>query len=341
MTDSAADQPQRDAGNRFGPSAPWIGCASGPSCWPACELSSKRGFLEVDTPLLSADTVVDLHLDPLKVVLFEDPCTPEQGSRYWLQTSPEFCMKRLLAAGSPPAIYQVCKAFRGAERGPLHNPEFTIVEWYRIGDDYESGMELLAELARNLLGVPQVERRSYRQAFLDHVGLDPHQATVEELAAFAAQDQTVQLAGATVIDRDQWLNYLLAQYVESHLGARCAGDPLRFSRIPGRLVRVRSLTDDAVRVAERFELYYRGIELANGYHELLDPSVLEERNRSNNQIRENSGKPALPECSRMLDAMRSGLPPCVGVALGFDRLAMVACGASSIHEVLAFPIDRA
>jgi lysyl-tRNA synthetase class 2 len=347
MTDSAAnpsaaDPCPRDAASNFGPSAPWDRLRE------RAELLARlraffdaREFLEVDTPLLSADTVVDLHIDPLAVNLFDDPRNPEQGTRYWLQTSPEFCMKRLLAAGSPPAIYQVCKAFRAAERGPLHNPEFTIVEWYRVGDDYESGIALLAELIQSLLNVPRVDRRSYRQAFLEHVGLDPHQATIEEFAAFAARDPTVQLADAATIDRDQWLNYLLAQYVEPHLGRDAPEILCDFPASQAALARVRALPDSSQRVAERFELYYRGIELANGYHELLDPNILEERNRTNNLARKKLGKQELPESSRMLDAMRSGLPPCVGVALGFDRLAMVACGAASIQEVLAFPIDRA
>src|SRR5438094_1304799 len=132
-----------------------------------------RGFLEVETPLLSHDTVVDRHLDPLAVMLFSDPRQPDKGERLWLQTSPEFGMKRLLAAGAM-AIYQITRAFRGGERGPLHNPEFTMVEWYRVGDDYAAGMELLGNLAAEALGSGQPEQISYRDAFLRYAQLDPY-----------------------------------------------------------------------------------------------------------------------------------------------------------------------
>ena len=124
----------------------------------------ERGFLEVETPVLSAESVVDRHLDPLRVVLFDDPRTPDHGMERWLQTSPEFAMKRLLAAGAT-AIYQVARAFRGGERGPRHNSEFTLVEWYRVGDGYEEGLRLLDELSACLLERGAAERLSYREAF--------------------------------------------------------------------------------------------------------------------------------------------------------------------------------
>src|SRR5437773_8554920 len=132
----------------------------------------QRGFLEVETPLLSHDVVVDRHLDPLQVTLFSDPRRPEHGPTLWLQTSPEFGMKRLLATGAD-AIYQITRAFRGGEAGPLHNPEFTMVEWYRVGDDYAAGMQLLGELADAILSAGQPERLTYREAFLRYAGIDP------------------------------------------------------------------------------------------------------------------------------------------------------------------------
>lgn len=289
----------------------------------------QRGFLEVETPLLSADSVVDRHLDPLSVTLFADPREPAVGRTLWLQTSPEFGMKRLMAAGAR-ALFQVTRAFRGGERGRLHNPEFTIVEWYRRGDDYEAGMELLAELTCRMLGVADIERLSYGDAFLRYAGVDPHSADVAELAALAHRTDCD--------DRDELLNLILAERVEPHLGATQPTILFDYPASQAALARVR---DGDPPAAERFELYVRGIELANGYHELLDPAVLRRRNAANNQARVADGKYVLPEESRLLAAMDEGLPACSGVALGFDRLVLVALGAQSIDEVIAFPIERA
>jgi lysyl-tRNA synthetase class 2 len=288
----------------------------------------ERGFLEVQTPLLSHDTVVDRHLDPLSATLFADPRQPHQGPRLWLQTSPEFAMKRLLAAGAT-AIYQVTQAFRGGgEVGPLHNPEFTIVEWYRAGDDYAAGMQLLSDLAERLLGLGPAERLTYRDAFQRYAGVDPFG---EQLHASAA-DLPLHA------DRDLVLDYLLTKNVEPHLGRNL---PTILHDYPSSQAALARLRPGQPPVAERFELYVRGIELANGYHELLDPALLRSRNRASNGLRATDGKFTLPQESRLLAAMDHGLPACSGCALGFDRLVMVATGAKSIQEVLAFPIDRA
>ncbi|MBC7852121.1 MAG: EF-P lysine aminoacylase GenX [Pirellulaceae bacterium] len=280
----------------------------------------SRGFLEVETPLLSRDVVVDRHLDPLSTTLFADPREPQVGPRLWLQTSPEFAMKRLLVAGKDElgAIYQVTRAFRGGEAGLLHNPEFTIVEWYRVGDDYAAGMQLLADLTEEMLGWGAPERLKYREAFLRYADVDPF----ENVAA----------------DHDLHLDLLLTQKVEPHLGQAC---PTILYDYPASQAALAQIREGNPPVAERFELYVRGIELANGYHELLDPAVLRERNRVNNQLRQDDGKPPLPADSRLLAAMDHGLPACSGCALGFDRLVMAATGAKTIQEVMAFPIDRA
>lgn len=297
----------------------------------------RHGFLEVETPLLSTDTVVDRHLDPLSVTLFDDPRSPDAGRRMWLQTSPEFAMKRLLAAGAE-RIYQVTRAFRGAERGAHHNPEFTMVEWYRVGDSMDEGMSLLAELARELLDADRVSRVSYSEAFQQHVAIDPHAATVKELAAVAQLHSAPISKDMPRNDRDEWLNLLLAALIEPKLGIEC---PVILYDYPASQAALAQVRQGNPPVAERFELYVNGIELANGYHELLDASVLRERNRQANEQRQADGKYALPEDSRLLAAMEHGLPDCVGVALGFDRLVMIAAGASSLGEVMAFPIDRA
>lgn len=296
----------------------------------------ERGFFEVETPVLSHDTVVDRHLDPLSVTLFGDARRPDVGEKLWLQTSPEFGMKRLVAAwggGGRPApsglaIYQIGKAFRGGEVGALHNPEFTMVEWYRVGDGYEAGLELLAELAREILG-GEVERLTFQEAFVRYAGVDPskplnRQALPAELRANPADDMI--------------LDYLQTTRVEPMLGSAGPTILYDYPASQSALARVREGNPP---VAERFELYYRGVELANGYHELLDPAVLRKRNRENNQLRAADGKYTLPEESRLLEAMEQGLPACSGCALGFDRLVMVAEGAKTIQEVMAFPVEQA
>ena len=297
----------------------------------------ERGFLEVETPILSADTVVDRHLDPL-VTTLEGVGPPRT---LYLQTSPEFAMKRLMAAGGE-AIFQIAHAFRQGERGPRHNPEFTLVEWYRKGDDYAAGRQFLSELCEALLGRGPAESVTYRQAFLQQVGFDPLTTATSEIAdivrrllpeAAAAFDASAQPA-----DRDAWLDLLLTSLVERHLGfAR----PTILCDYPPSQAALAQVRADDPPVAERFELYVDGLELANGYHELLDADTLLRRNEENNQLRATDGKPTLPAESRLLSAMRHGLPPCTGCALGFDRIVMLAAGKRDIAEVLPFPIERA
>ena len=299
------------------------------------EFFHARGFLEVETPLLSHDVVVDRHLDPLAVTLFDDPRQPAVGKQLWLQTSPEFGMKRLIAAGMQ-AIYQITRAFRGGEAGSLHNPEFTMVEWYRAGDDYDAGMRLLAEFAAEILDRGTPTRLSYREAFQRYAGIDPLDATHEHLAEAAAA-----VSGQEAdydAPRDALLDLLLVQRVEPQLGI---AEPVILYDYPASQAALARVRPGDVPVAERFELYVDGIELANGYHELLDADVLRLRNQMHNTARHVAGKPLLPEASRLLAAMEHGLPPCSGTALGFDRLVMVALGAKSLAEVMAFPIERA
>ncbi len=299
-----------------------------------------RGFVEVETPLLSHDSVVDLHIDPIPVSLFEDPRAPHTGQRMWLQSSPEFGMKRLLAAGADK-IFQVTKAFRAAERGARHNPEFTIVEWYRLGDNLEQGVDLLAELACKMLPAQQVERISYATAFHRHLGINPHIATVTELSnrAVALGGRPPDSLGET---RDEWLNFLLATYVEPKLGVDRPTILFDYPASQAALARTRRVDGEpGYEVAERFELYVEGVELANGYHELVDAQALRDRNRVANTQRAADGRYTVPEESRLLAAMDQGLPPCAGVALGFDRLVMIVSGARDIREVIPFPIDRA
>ena len=298
---------------------------------------ADRNFLEVETPLLSAETVVERHIDPLRATLPHDPRRPDIGRTMWLATSPEQSMKRLMAAGGQ-AIYQVTRAFRAGERGPLHNPEFTIVEWYRRDDTMESGMQLLSDLCQALLQVEPADTSSYSDAFQTHVGVDPHTADVQTLREAARQHGIDPPSGLSGKDRDGWLDLLLVERVEPRLGQQRPTILYDYPVSQAALARVR---DGSPPVAERFELYVHGIELANGYCELVDAGVLRQRFEETNAWRQADGKAALPEAHRLLAAMRHGLPSCTGVALGFDRLVMLAAGAKSLDEVIAFPIERA
>ena len=298
------------------------------------EFFRARDFLEVETPLLSVDTVVDRHLDPFAIEA--DQLAGGRG-RLWLQTSPEFHMKRMLAAGAT-SIYQVSRVFRREERGRLHNPEFTMVEWYRVGDRVAEGMQLLEDLCETLLERGPAERLSYREAFQKHVGLDPHGASNAKLVAAVRSKGIAAPESLAVEDRDGWLDLLMAACVQPHLGR---AHPLILFDYPASQAALARVRPGDPPLAERFELFVSGVELANGYHELTDPAELRRRNARANARRVADGKSRLPEQSRLLAAMEAGLPECTGVALGFDRLVMVAAGARSVDEVTAFPADRA
>ena len=282
-----------------------------------------RDFIEVETPLLASEIIPELHIEPIRVA----------GGRF-LQASPELHMKRLLAAGAQ-AIFQVTRSFRDGERGRLHNPEFTLVEWYRAGDDMQAGVDLLDELTQSLLAAPPAVRTSYAAAFERHVGLCPHTAAIDELSAAAANAGVVTPAQRHRADRDEWLNLLLAKRIEPQLGRDRPEIIYHYPATQASLAKVVP-TGAGYDVAERFELYYRGIELANGFHELADAAELRRRFESVNAARQADGRAALPLPTTLLAAMDHGLPDCTGVALGFDRLAMLAANAPSIDEVRAF-----
>jgi lysyl-tRNA synthetase class 2 len=303
-----------------------------------------RGFLEIETPLLSREVIGEVHIDPLAV------------SGRWLQASPEAHMKRLLASGAT-AIYQITHSFRAGEHGVMHNPEFAIVEWYRTGDDMVAGIDLLDAFTQDVLAAPAAVRTSYRDAFVRSTGIDPHTAEIVGLKAAASDralsDQDARsvlvagsavagsaVAGSTGWTRDDWLNLLLSRCVEPNLGQ---GGPEIVFDYPASQAALATIRRDPGKppVAERFELYWRGVELANGYHELTDADELCDRLRDVNALRVAAGKERLPEPKHLLAAMDVGVPPCSGVALGFDRLVLLAAGATSIDAVIAFPFDRA
>lgn len=302
----------------------------------------QAGYWEVETPLLSADVCVDAWIDPLAVEI------PGTARPFYLQTSPEFGMKRLLAAGAD-AIFQITRSFRRGERGPLHNPEFTLVEWYRVGDSYYEQMDFVEELVRRVataaeftaervaVPVDRFPRLSYDEAFERFAGTCVLHMGCQELVDLAGSGGIV-LPSGIVDDRDGLLNLLLAEIVEPGLREMPAVFVYDYPASQSALARVRH---DECPVGERFELYLRGMEICNGYQELTDAEELRRRAVTHNERREMAGKEVLPVDSRLLDAMAAGLPECSGVALGFDRLVMWCLGAESIDSVLAFPIERA
>lgn len=296
----------------------------------------ERGFVEVETPLLSSDVVVDRHIEPISVESLNSGEQQPQRT-YWLQTSPEFAMKRLLASGAEK-IYQICKAFRNSERGQQHNPEFTMLEWYRVGDDYQQGRDLLAEFAKAVFDCKTIDQIGYSDAFREQFHLCPIRSSLDQLFDIARQQTDVVFTGSE--SRDEVLNVLLSQCVEPGLGLENPVIVFDFPASQSALARVRKLKDGYF-VAERFELYYRGVELANGYHELTDARELLDRNQAVNRQRQQDGKSELPVESRLLDAMRAGMPGCCGVALGIDRLAMLLLNVERIDEVISFPIEIA
>jgi len=263
---------------------------------------------------------------------------PGRDAPLFLHTSPEYAMKRLLAAGSGD-IFQICRVYRGAERGRHHNPEFTMLEWYRLGFSLEDLMREVAELTRALLGQSQLpmEFLTYRDAVRRHAGFDPLDSGIGELQS-AAQELGLRADHARTAGRDELLDLIVGAKVGPALGAQT----LTFlHRYPASQAALARLDADDPRVALRFELYYQGVELANGYHELTSGAEQRLRFAADQQARAARGLPTFALDANLLSALEAGLPDCAGVALGFDRVLMLAAGAASIDDVLAFPVERA
>ena len=296
------------------------------------EFFAARNVLEVETPALVNAPVSDVNLGSIRVEV------PGRDAPLFLHTSPEYAMKRLLAAGSGD-IYQVCHVYRGFERGRQHNPEFTMLEWYRLGFSLEDLMREVADLARTLLCAPQlqIEFLSYREAVQRYAGFDPLDADIGKLQN-AAQSLGLAEGHARGAGRDELLDLIVGAKVGPALGQ----DALTFlHRYPASQAALARLDAGDPRVALRFELYHLGVELANGYHELSSGAEQRMRFAADQQARKARGSPTFALDAHLLAALDAGLPDCAGVALGFDRLLMLATGASCIDDVLAFPVERA
>ncbi|CAN5382374.1 elongation factor P--(R)-beta-lysine ligase [soil metagenome] len=326
---------------------------------------AERQVLEVDTPLLSQATVTDVYLQSMEVQISNmheiTPATPyatlqigtcegtqvggvipytflsNDAKTYYLQTSPEFAMKRLLAAGSG-AIYQICKAFRQDELGRLHNPEFTMLEWYRPGFNHQQLMDEIAVLLNVCLGTLTTERSSYAEIFQRYLDIDPHTASPSQLKKCALTLGMHEVPGIDVEDKDIWLQRLLSDYIEPKLGFDA---PIFIYDFPASQAALAKVRPGVPPLAERFELYIKGIEIANGYHELTDASEQARRFETDLAKRHTLGLSIINSDQRLLAALKHGLPACAGVALGVDRLIMLAAHAESLEQVVSFTIDRA
>ncbi|MFT4712436.1 MAG: lysyl-tRNA synthetase class 2 [Candidatus Azotimanducaceae bacterium] len=294
-----------------------------------------RAVMEVTTPVLGASGVSDLHIESLTLI--------DQGATFYLQSSPEYSMKRLLASGSG-SIYQICPAFRAGELGSRHNTEFSMLEWYRVGFSLE---ELMAEVAELLQALRQeikgasspVQYTTYAEVFLSYFGHNPHVLSLPELYRLIDKEGLASEHIDGIDDQathNECLDLLFSSCIEPNIV-----EPTFVSDFPSgqaALAKV-NLNDESNSVARRFELYWQGMELANGYDELTDAAELRERFKENNLQRKVRGLPLIDRDEKLLISM-SQLPDCAGVAVGIDRLVMLLCGKKSIDEVITFSRDR-
>lgn len=292
-----------------------------------------RGIMEVETPLMCHTSVTDPFIQSIPA-LFEALGSKKQVP-YYLQTSPEYAMKRLLAAGSGP-IFQISKAFRQGEVGRYHNPEFTMIEWYRPGFDHHDLMNETDELLKFILNKPAAERKSYGAIFQEYLNIDPHVASMDQLKKCAAEKNI--FVADEINDRDTWLQLLMSEYIEPRIGQERPCFIYDFPASQAALARIQKTSPP---VASRFEIYYRGIELANGFHELQDANEQRRRFEKNVAERNALGLNEMMIDEYFLSALSHGLPDCSGIALGIDRLVMLAMNQENISDVISFDFARA
>ena len=293
----------------------------------------ERNILEVDTPILSRFAASDPHIESIEVTLQLDP-----DKSWFLQTSPEYCMKRLLSAGYPD-IYEICKVFRDAEAGRYHQPEFTMVEWYRLDFGLNDIVQDTLEFITTLVDAKRFDKApmllSHAEAFAEFAGIDSSTADIETLsAAAAADDQLKQSLGDS---RDDWLDLILAEKISSkfptdRLTALC--------HYPASQAALARICPDDASVADRFEVFAGDLELANGYVELVDAKEQSSRFEADQSARKLAGRPQRPIDRAFIAALASGLPACAGVAVGFDRVHMLNEGTGDIRQALSFAFER-
>lgn len=294
----------------------------------------ERGVMEVETPVLSHATVTDPYVIGIPAYFSEIGDAAEK--KCYLQTSPEYAMKRLLAAGSG-AIYQITKAFRQGEIGKYHNPEFTMLEWYRPGFDHHALMDEMDVFLQRLFKIECAERITYAGLFQKYLGIDPQSITVGACETLALQ-RNLHVSGGTMMSVDTWLNLFMTHWIEPHLGAN---RPIFIYDFPASQAALAKIQNTDPPVASRFEVYFKGIELANGFHELQSADEQRKRFEQDNAMRRKHGLPVIEMDQRFLQALEYGLPACAGVALGVDRLVMLALNQRAVHDVISFTFERA
>ncbi|STX51962.1 lysyl-tRNA synthetase [Legionella busanensis] len=287
----------------------------------------KRGYLEVDTPSMARFGITDVYLSNIKATF--------RGKTYYLQTSPEYHMKRLLAAGSGP-IFQLARSFRDDELGRWHNPEFTMLEWYQLNIDHHGLIAEIDELLQLILSCPPLIKKTYQQAFLEVCDLDPLSASIMDLKSCLLNYDLDNVLARDEEDKDQYLFLLMSHVIEPAFTDLNA--PVAIYDFPPSQAALAQVNND---VAERFEIYVKGIELANGFHELTDAKIQRERFKSDNALRQAKSLERAEVDEYFLNALEVGLPSCSGVALGVDRLISLALNQTHISSVLAFDFSRA
>lgn len=284
----------------------------------------QRSYLEVETPLMSHFPSIDLHIEPFTTFFSNN------SNELFLQASPEFAMKRLLSLNSG-SIFQICKAFRNGEFGQIHNPEFTIVEWYKVGANHLELMAEISELLETEFSFPKTKMRSYQSIFKDYLNIDPLKMDFDSLKKFT-ESKIKNIPDLET--KDDFLNLLLTEFIEPNLGFQQPEFIFDYPNSQAALAKIENGK------AQRFELYIQGIEICNGFHELTDADEQKCRLVRENKKRIQAGKRKLPIDFRFLEALQK-IPNCSGVALGFDRLVMLLTKNHSIKQVLTFDFENA
>jgi elongation factor P--(R)-beta-lysine ligase len=284
----------------------------------------ERLVTEVDCPALSASASIDTHIDLIA-------CHPTGSQRRFLHSSPEYGMKRLLSIGMSD-IYQLSHVFRDGEYSAKHNPEFMMAEWYRCGFSFEEMIEETCDFISLFVGEIPREICSYKEIFLRHTGIDPFTATTETLLQYIEKQGAAAPYNPLENTKDDLLSFIVGTFIDPHLGKGCLTITAYFPPSQAALAKVRPEGENLV--AERFEIFCEGLELANGYHELQDAIEQNERLLEANDCRKKLGKEALPIDTLFLEALKNGLPSSCGVAVGFDRLMMLRCKTKMIADVI-------
>ena len=299
----------------------------------------SAGVMEVETPMLSSAATVDVYINSFSTEY--EPIGESDLQTLYLHTSPEFPMKRLLAAGSGD-IYSMSRVFRNGEAGGRHNPEFTMLEWYRVGMDQQSLMDDVSAMLSFACNFVEVRRCSYGELFEEALSVNPYIVDTNVLDELVQKKIDPGLSG---LDRNDCLDLLFSKFIEPNLGS-IKGNQLQgvfvydYPASMSALARI-STNDRGEKVASRFELFINGTELANGYHELLDAEEQQKRFEKEQDKRTERGFDRYPYDQRMVQALEHGMPDCAGVAMGVDRLLMLMLGVQHISDVIAFDFSRA